>query len=74
MAVRGYNGFLVYYLGDGDRKAVLVNFGREWKTLSKEQLVEIVYDNMEAIEEDNVYRQWWDIHLLDSLEEEESIQ
>lgn len=74
MARRGYNGVLTHVIVDITRREdfyTLINAGASWQCISKLDTETAVLNNTEAIEERDVYRQWYDSFLLE-LEEGEA--
>lgn len=72
MARRGYNGILAHVIKDvtgRDDYYTLINAGENWQCLSKEDTVHGVLEQMDTIEETDVYRQWYHMFLLDELDE-----
>ena len=77
MASRGYNGILAHVIKDitrSDEYHTLINAGENWQCLSKRETVSSIHNQMDTIEERDVYRQWYHMFLLEELllDEEES--
>lgn len=68
MARRAYNGILTHIVRDitgRDEYYVLINAGKDWHCLAKREAAMSLSESTNTMEEKDVYRQWYDIFLLE---------